>query len=135
MLIDPIDASNSDLLAVRANNAPEMKVKLEAALTAAIPSALQIWDLQLVADGAAPNFLALVTLAGGEGSGLPVPRTAISTTRVATADAIDPIELSEQIAADLIANGNGQSLWKAVSAGGGFGPHWMSVAFYNAAPG
>lgn len=129
MLIDPADAGGVQLIAVRANNAPEMKLKIEQAL---VPlGAISIWDLQLVADGAAPNFLALITLAGGEGSGLPVPRVDADTISVATATAIDPIELQEQITAEVIANGNGETLWKAVSAGGGFGPHWMSVAFYT----
>lgn len=133
MLIDTADASSVALVGVRANNAPEMRLKLEQAL-AANAAVGAVWDLQLVGNGAAPNFLAMLTLAplaGGEGPN--VPHVAIADVAVATATAIDPIELSEQIGAELIANGTGEAIWKAVSAGGGFGPHWMAVAIYTAA--
>jgi len=129
MLIDPTSAEDVELIAVRANNAPEMKLKLEQALANA--NAERVWDLQLVGNGAAPTFLALITLAGAEGA--TSPNVAPGNVSVATATAIDPIELAEQITAELIANGSGENLWKAVSAGGGFGPHWMSVAFYTEA--
>lgn len=125
------DASTVELAAVRANNAPEMQLALQNAL--ADMSAQVLIDAKMTGTGAAPNFLAL--LVGASAEGTVTPSVAPGGLGVATAAAIDPIELSEQIQATLIANGTGEILWKAISAGGGFGPHWMSIALYTPAQG
>lgn len=125
------DSSLMQLVAVRANNAPEMQLRLQEAL-AGVSDSLTVQDVQLVGCGGAPNFLAVATIAGSEGNATPISDP--TATLVLGAEAIDPIELSEQIQAALIADGIDDILLKCVSAGGGFGPHWMSVALYVPVP-
>src|SRR3972149_3682411 len=117
-------------LAVRANNAAEMQQKLELAIAAIDPD-LRIWDLQVVGCGAAPNFLALLTIASAEGAGImSTPSAFPPDLSVAVATAVDPVELGESMEAALDAAA-GQTFWKVVNSGGGFGPNWMAITLYN----
>lgn len=120
-------ANEVELRAVRANNAAEMQLRLTEAL--ATIETQGVVDLQLAGCGAAPNFLALLVATGAEGA--TTPTVAPADAIVFAADAIDPIELSEQIQAELLANGVGGQWYRAISAGGGWGPHWMGIALYS----
>jgi hypothetical protein len=117
------------LLAIRANNAPEMQLKIQQAL-AAVAQTLRVWDIQIIGTGAAPNFLAVLTLANSEGFVGGLPRVQVSAADVVVAAGIDPIDIAEQVTATLLAEIGGTQ-FKGVSAGGGFGPHWMGLALYT----
>lgn len=130
-LIDLTIDSTTDYVAFRANSAEEMSSKLIEWFND--NSGLFIWDIELNGSGAAPNFLCTLTVGGSEGGGnspiLSVADAAIFVT--GGIDTVDPIAMAAAMGAELRAEADDQDLYKAVSAGGGVGPHWMGIALWE----
>lgn len=126
-LIDLVIDSEVAYVRVRANNAAEMQAGLAAA-AAALSAGQVIVDFELFATGAAPNFLAMLTIAQEGSNVMPevIPAAAVFSVRGGIGG-IDPGPLAEAVAAAVIASGSGL-LAKFQLAGGGAGPHWMAAA-------
>lgn len=132
-LIDPTIDANLQYVRVRANNAAEMQLKLAQAAAALNPANVSIVDMQLFACGAAPNFLAMLTVADA-GNTTAVDPSNVGFVVEGGVGGIDPIPLCASVAQQVIA-ANASVLNKMVSAGGGAGPHWMAAAIYTPAQG
>lgn len=132
--IDPVIDANVAYVRVRANNAAEMQAKLAAA-AAALPAGSSIVDFELFGTGAAPNFLAMLTVAQEGSNDMPdVDPSAAGFSVLGGLDTVDPIPLCPALAAAVRATGN-TVINKMVTAGGGVGPHWMAAALYTVSGG
>jgi len=135
-LINPTsDDAFNDYVVVRANNAAEMQQKLTAAAAALDPITQAIVDFQLAATGAAPNFLAMLTVA--ELNSASVPEIVTDTARflvVGGIGGLDPVALTAELAAQVRGVVSPDNLFKMVTVGGGAGPHWMAAAIYTEGP-
>lgn len=122
-------ANQIEYVSFRANNAAEMAQKIREWLLA--NGALNIWDIDLSAIGAAPNFqctLIAADVAGGEGS-ISVQADQVAVDVVGGVGTVDPTALAEQISAAIVnVDTLGATLYKMISAGGGAGPQWMALA-------
>ena len=127
-LIDMSVSGDTEVVALRANNAAEMELLVADFL--ANTNASGVYDIQLVGTGASPNFACLLTVGNAEGAGSPVvdPSNAIAKF-FGGLDTVDPIALVADMQTDIGINAG--VLYKTQLAGGGVGPHWMACSLYE----
>lgn len=128
-LIDMTIDATTNVVAFRANNAPEMRLALQTFLSGAAPT-LYVWDAQLVGGGLAPNFLCTLTVGQSEGGGTAVHVAANDLTAIVIGgmdgNSIDVVAMATALGASIVDTGTG--LTKTQIACGGGGPHWMGLA-------
>lgn len=127
-LVDMTISASTGIIAIRANSAPEMQAKLEE-YQANAPDPLNIYDIQLIGGGAAPNFLCSVTVGAPGGS---VITFGVGEGRFlvlgGTAENLNPIALAQAVRALILEQADVSQVAKVELATGGVGPHWMAVA-------
>lgn len=128
-LIDLTIAATTQVVAFRANSAPEMEFALNSWLQDDAQDGLNVFDCQLVGGGAAPNFLCSLTVGVAEGESA-INYAVSDTLAVARGgmgvDAIDAVAMAATLSAAIQDSGAG-ALAKAEIACGGVGPHWMGL--------
>lgn len=128
-LLDMTVDTGTQVVAFRANNAPEMELAINNWLQDDDHAGLNIFDIQLVGGGAAPNFLAAITVGTPEGA--TVINYAVSDTTAIVrggmdGDSVDAVAMAVTLGVAIQDSGAG-GLAKAEIACGGVGPHWMGL--------
>lgn len=127
-LVDITISATTEVVAIRANNAAEMASKI-AEYQANAPDPLNIYDIQLVGGGAAPNFLCNITVGAPGGSAITFGVTEGRFVALGgTAEDLDPVALAEKISTLIQNEPDVSEVAKIEIATGGVGPHWMAVA-------
>lgn len=126
-LIDMVIGSSTQVVAFRANNAPEMQLALNNWLND--ENNFFVFDCQLVGGGACPNFLATLTVGDPEGAtaiNYPASDLAAVVRGGMDGDSVDPVAMAVTLGVAIQDSGAG-GLAKAEVACGGVGPHWMGL--------
>jgi hypothetical protein len=128
-LIQMVIDAETNVVAFRANNAPEMQLALNQYLNEA-PEIISVYDVQLVGGGLAPNFLCALTVSSPEGGapGVSYPANDLSAVVLGGMDgqSIDAVAMAQSLGAAIVDSGN-PALAKTQIACGGGGPHWMGL--------
>lgn len=126
-LIDMTIDNDTEIVAFRANNAPEMQLALNTWLAA--EDNRNVFDCQLVGGGACPNFLCSLTVGSPEGASV-VNYVASDLAAIVRGgmdgDAINPVAMAVTLGVAIQDSGAG-GLAKTEIACGGVGPHWMGL--------
>lgn len=126
----PIDASNPVYVGFRANNAAEMALLLTQWFVD--NSTQRVMDIEIVATGAAPNFLCTLVAGAEGGAGVPfVTGGAAVATVLGGIGQVDAEAMATELGVAVRAVAGADTLFKSVAAGGGAGPHWMAIALTN----
>lgn len=127
-LIQKTIEATTNFVGFRANSAAEMAAIVTEWIIA--NPTLFIWDIQLVATGAAPEFLCTLTVGNNVGSGSQVLPTEFAyVTALGGVSRVDALAMVAELQAEVRATAPDSTvMYKAVSTGGGFGPHWMAIA-------
>lgn len=127
MLIAKTIEATTDTVAFRANSAAEMQARLTQWFVD--NPALFVWDIQLVATGAAPNFLCLLTVGSVAGTGTSLVANTAYVNVIGGVGTLDAPAMAAELGAAVRATAaEANTVFKSVSAGGGFGPNWMAIA-------
>lgn len=126
-LYDAIFDENTEYVELQANSAAEMQTLLDAWI--ADNQEALLLDIELNGTGAAPTFLLTLTVGEANGGVNPeVPQ--VQGIVIGGNRQLDTQEMAAAIT-EIISNAS-EGVYKVVSAGGGFGPHWMAVALIGA---